>query len=179
MESNPLELYERASTWTGTKVAGAATKLDAATPCDEWNVRTLMNHMLDTQHYFVATARGEDVSPPSPNPPELLSDDPAADFERSRRETLSTFARPGVIEKTGPSLGVAFSDLLLHGWDLAKATTQDAAMPEGLPEAAYEMIHGKFTDEQRKGLFKPEISVGSDASAQDRLLAYTGRDPSS
>jgi hypothetical protein len=39
------------------------------------------------------------------------------------------------------------------------------------------MIHGKFTDDQRKGVFDPEIEVGDDASPQDRLLAYTGRDP--
>ena len=56
MEPDLLGLYERASEWTATKVAGAATKLDAATPCDEWDVRTLMNHMLDTQHYFVGAA---------------------------------------------------------------------------------------------------------------------------
>ena len=51
-------------------------------------------------------------------------------------------------------------------------------MPDGLPDAAYSLIHGRFTDEQRKGIFKPEIPVGPNASAQDRLLAYTGRDPS-
>ena len=50
-------------------------------------------------------------------------------------------------------------------------------MPDGLPDAAYSLIHGRFTEEQRKGVFKPEIPVGPDASAQDRLLAYTGRDP--
>lgn len=178
MEPDLLGLYERASEWTATKVAGAATKLDAATPCDEWDVRTLMNHMLDTQHYFVGAARGEQVSPPSRMPPELLSDDPVADFDRARAETLSTFAEPGVIEKTGPSLGIAFSDQLLHGWDLAKATAQDATMSEGLAEAAYAMIHGRFTDDQRRGVFKPEVAVGSSASPQDKLLAYAGRDPS-
>ena len=178
MEPDLLELYARASEWTASKVAGAATKLDARTPCDEWDVRTLLNHMLDTQHYFVGAARGEDVSPPSPTPPELLSDDPIADFDRARADTLRTFAEPGVLEKTGPSLGIAFSDQLLHGWDLAQATEQDATMPEGLATAAYEMIHGRFTDEQRKGVFKPEIAVAANASAQDRLLAYTGRDPS-
>jgi hypothetical protein len=41
------------------------------------------------------------------------------------------------------------------------------------------MIHGRFTDDQRKGVFKPEVAVAPDASAQDKLLAYTGRDPSS
>jgi uncharacterized protein (TIGR03086 family) len=172
-----LELYERASEWTGGKVAGAATNLDATTPCDKWDVRTLMDHMLETQRYFVGAARGEDVSPPSPNPPKLVSDDPVGDFDRARAETLSTFAEPGVIEKTGPSLGIAFSDLLLHGWDLAKATAQDTKMPEGLPEATYEMIHGRFTDEQRNGVFKPEVAIATDASAQEKLLAYTGRDP--
>jgi uncharacterized protein (TIGR03086 family) len=66
---------------------------------------------------------------------------------------------------------------LLHGWDVAVASGQDATMPDGLAQAAYETIHGKFTAEQRRGLFKPEIPVGADASPQDRLLAYTGRDP--
>jgi len=177
MEPNLLDLYERASEWTTAKVAGATSKLDAPTPCDQWDVRTLLNHMLETQKYFVGAARGEDVSPPAASPPELLGDDPRADFERGRREMLSTYGAPGVIEKTGPSLGIAFSDQLLHGWDVAKATGQDTKMPDGLPEAAFEMIHGRFTDDQRKGVFKPEIGVPAGASGQEKLLAYTGRKP--
>lgn len=170
-----LLLYRRASEWTGEKVAGAMNRLDARTPCDEWDVRALLNHMLDTQRYFVGSARGEDVSPPSPNPPALISDDPRVDFESSRHDMLEVFGEPGVIDKTGPSLGIAFGDQLLHGWDLARATHQDSTMPEGLAEAAYSMIHGRFTDEQRKGLFKPAIDVPDDATPQDKLLAYTGR----
>jgi uncharacterized protein (TIGR03086 family) len=178
MESDLLDAYERASEWTGTKVEGATTQLDAATLCDGWDVRTLMNHMLDTQRYFGGVARGEEVSPPSPVPPQLLGDDPVADFQRARSENERAFTEPGVIEATGPSLGIAFSDQLLHGWDLARATAQDATMPSGLAEVAYEMIYGRFTDDQRPGVFKPEVAVAADASAQDKLLAYTGRDPS-
>jgi uncharacterized protein (TIGR03086 family) len=106
---------------------------------------------------------------------DLLGDDPVADFERARAETLQAFGEPGVIDKTGPSLGIAFSDQLLHGWDLATATGQDARMPAGLPEAAYELIHGAFTEEQRVGIFKPELDPGQSPTAQERLLAYTGR----
>ena len=178
MDIDLLDLYQRASDWTLTKVAGATDKLDEQTPCDEWDVRTLMNHMLETDRYFVGAARGEDVSPPSPQPPHMLGNDPVADFEHAQQETLQTFGADGVIEKTGPSLGIAFSDQLLHGWDLARATDQDATMPDGLAQAAYDMIHGRFTDEQRKGTFKPEIAVAPDATAQDKLLAYTGRNPS-
>jgi uncharacterized protein (TIGR03086 family) len=177
MELDLLDLFERASAWTTSKVASASADLDAPTPCDDWDVRTLLNHMLDTQQYFVGSARGEDASPPGPTPPERLSNDPVADFERARSETLRTFGEPGVIEKTGTSLGIAFSDQLLHGWDLATATGQDATMPDGLAEAAYEMIHGRFTDDQRQGIFKPELQVAGDASPQEKLLAYTGRTP--
>ena len=180
MTVDPLDLYRRASQWTLSMIPEAAAQLQAKTPCDDWDVAELMNHMLETQQYFVSSARGEAASPPSPVPPQdLLGEDPAADFERARAQTLAVFGEPGVIEKTGPSLGIAFSDQLLHGWDLATATGQDATMPTGLPEAAYEMIHGRFTPEQRQGVFKPEVSVGPDASPQDKLLAYTGRDPSS
>jgi len=178
MKTDMLDLYGQASEWTLDKVAGAVAKLDADTPCDQWDTRTLMNHMLETQHYFVGSARGEDVRPPGQEPPTVMSADPVTDFRRMRGEMLTTFGKDGMIEKTGPTLGIAFADQLLHGWDLAKATGQDATMPEGLAEAAYEAIHGRFTDEQRKGTFKPEVPVGADASAQDRLLAYAGRNPS-
>ena len=173
-----ISLYGRASEWTLSKVSGAKTKLDFATPCDEWDVRELLNHMLETQQFFVGTARSEDVSPPSPKPSELLGDDPVADFEHACSETLTAFGEDGVIAKTGLSLGIAFTDLLLHGWDLAKATGQDATMPDGLADAAYEIVHGRFTDEERKGVFGPEVVISKGVSAQDRLLAYTGRNPS-
>ena len=172
-----MDLYRRASDWTLGLVAGAKDRLDAPTPCDKWDVRTLMNHMLDTQRYFTSSAAGEHASLPSPNPPEILGDDPVASFERGRDKLVDAFSQEGVIEKTGPSLGIAFGDQLLHGWDLAKASGQDATMPEGLADAAYQLIHGKFTDEQRKGVFKPEVKVADDASAQEKLLAYTGRQP--
>ena len=69
-------------------------------------------------------------------------------------------------------------EIVLHGWDLAQATGQDSTMPDGLAAAAYETIHGRFTEEQRKNVFKPEIPVAPSASPQEKLLAYTGRDPS-
>ena len=177
MASDLVDLYRRASAWTAEKVAGAGARLDAATPCDEWNLRTLVNHMLETQRYFLASGRGEKASSPGQVPPTLISDDPARDFARARDDMLTTYADPSVVAKTGPALGIAFSDVLLHGWDVARASGQDATMPPDLAEAAYGTIHGRFTDEQRKGVFKPELPVRPDASPQARLLAYTGRQP--
>jgi uncharacterized protein (TIGR03086 family) len=172
-----LDLYARASTWTLVKVRGAVDKMDSPTPCDDWDVGTLLNHMLDTQRYFTGTARGEDISSPSPTPPRFIGENPVPTFEKGRSDLLGAFREPGVIEKNGPALEIAFADQLLHGWDLARGTGQDSTMPAGLPAAAYQMIHGRFTDEERQGLFKPAIAVPSNASPQVKLLAYTGRDP--
>jgi uncharacterized protein (TIGR03086 family) len=176
MPTDLLDLYARASDWTAGKVAGT-TDLEAATPCEEWRVRDLLAHMLDTQRYFAGAARGEDPPPPSATPPPLSTQDPAADLAEVRAQLLEAFGGEGVIERTGPLLGIAFTEQLLHGWDLARATDQDATMPAGLAEAAYEAIHGRFSDEQRKGVFGPELPAGDDATPEERLLAYTGRDP--
>ena len=174
MNTDLLDLYGRGSQWCGEKVA-SATALDGPTRCDGWTVRDLLNHMLETQRYFAGSARGEVVSPPSPNPPTLLTENPVDDFARARADVLNAFAQVGVLARTGPSLGIAFSDQLLHGWDLAVATGQEATMPDGLAEEAYRSIFGMFTDVQRVGVFKPALPVGDDATAQERLLAYTGR----
>jgi uncharacterized protein (TIGR03086 family) len=176
MQADLLDLYRQASQWTAEKVSGARD-LEAVTPCPGWRVRDLLNHMLDTQRYFAGAARGEDAAPPAPSPPSLLTDDPTGDFARATSAVGAAYARDGVLERMGPVLGIAFSDQLLHGWDVARATKQDETMPDGLAEAAYDCIHGRFTDEQRKGVFGPEIPVGDDATPQQRLLAYTGRDP--
>jgi uncharacterized protein (TIGR03086 family) len=173
---NQMTRYQRASAWTAEKVAGAANQLDAATPCEDWNVRTLLNHMVQTQQFFSGRAQGKDVAL-TPDPPNLIGDDPTGVFERARQDVINVFSEPGVIEKTGPLLGIAFSDVLIHGWDVARATNQDATMPDGLAAAAYETIHGRFTDEQRHGVFRPEVAIAEDAADQEKLLAYTGRDP--
>jgi len=170
-----LNLFDRASAWTLGKVRGTTHKMDRQTPCDEWDVRNLLNHMLDTQRYFAGTGRGEEAEPPSRTPPRLLGDNPLKEFRRSRAELFCAFAEPGVIETTGPTLGIALADQLVHGWDVATATRQETTMPEDLADAAYQMILGRLTDDQRDGLFKTALTVPPDASPQAQLLAYTGR----
>jgi uncharacterized protein (TIGR03086 family) len=172
-----LDLFERGTEWTASKIPGAADQLDSKTPCEDWQVRDLLNHMIDSQQFFAATARGEQASLPGSPPPERIGDDPAGAYEEMRQETLSAYRRPGVLEKTGPSLGIAFCDQLIHGADLARATGQDDTMPDGLAEAAFQMIDGNLTPDNRGAGFKPEVDAPANASAQERLLAYTGRRP--
>ena len=174
-----LDLYDRGSTWTATKVKGAAGQLDAQTPCEEWKVRDVVNHLLDTSRYFEEAAAGKDASPPAETPPDALQGgDPVAAHEKARQSILRAYREPGVIEKTGPSLAIAFCDQLLHGWDIAKGTGQDATIPDDLAEAAFGALNGRLNDDNRGNGFKPEVNVPESASTQDKLLAYVGRDPS-
>lgn len=172
-----LDLYERGSGWTAGKIAGAGDKLDAKTPCEDWDARTLVDHLLEAQRYFAATGRGEEGTLPSPNPPSLAGDDPAGAYEASRQEILQVYGEPGVIEKTGPLLGIAFCDSLIHGCDLARATGQDDTMPEDLAAAAFDMLDGRLTPDRRGDAFGPAIDVPDTATAQEKVLAYTGRTP--
>jgi hypothetical protein len=91
MTLDMLDLFGRASAWTLGKVRGATGKLDDPTPCAEWDVRALLNHMLNTENYFIGVARGEEAAQPARVPPPRLSDDPVADFDRTRQDALKAF----------------------------------------------------------------------------------------
>jgi len=169
-----LDLYDRASAWTGSKIAGAKDKLEAATRCEEWKVRDIVNHLLHGHAMFQGAVRGEQLAPPQGPPPELLTGDPAKQFEDGRQAMLGAFR--GASEDKNRALGIALADTLVHGSDIAKATGQDATMPEDLAEAALGMVSG-IPPEGAPGMFKPRVEVPDDASAHDRLLGVTGRTP--
>jgi uncharacterized protein (TIGR03086 family) len=172
-----LDLYQRATEWSASKIPAAAAKLDASTPCDKWDVRAVLNHMLDSQQWFADVPQGTSTPGPSPTPPDLITDDPVKDYQAATEKTLAAYQDASVTKEHGPTLGIGFVDQLVHGWDLATATGQDAAMPADLAETAFNMVNGRMDGDKRGEMFKPEVKVGDDASAQEKLLAYSGRDP--
>jgi uncharacterized protein (TIGR03086 family) len=119
----------------------------------------------------------------------LVGDDPVSQYEDARKATVDAYSQPGVLEGTvkGSSgdvpamqiLGIALCDQLIHGWDLAKATGQDATMPADLAAAAWMMIGGRIPDDVRGPgrSFSSAVAVADDASDQDKLIGYCGRTP--
>ena len=178
MDTDLVDAYRRGSDWAIQKIEGARDKLDAPTPCEGWDVRTLLNHMLQTQQYFAGSAQGKEASPPTPEPPSLIGDDPATEFKASQAEIIDAFSKPGAVDKNPMGIGIAFSDMLVHGCDVARATGQDDTMPDGLAEAAYGVISPNINADNRANVFGPEVAVPDDAPAQAKLLGFTGRAPS-
>ena len=173
---NPVDLFDKGSSWTKQKIEGAKDQLDAQTPCEEWKVRDVIGHVTAGQEYFQKSARGEEASFDVFQPSGKVAGDPAAAYEEARQATLEAF-RGADPEQNAMTIGIAFVDQVIHGTDIAKATGQDATIPADLAEAAFGMINGNLPPERRGDAFGPEIEVPDDAPVQDKLLAYMGRKP--
>ena len=87
----------------------------------------------------------------------------------------------GGIELPGEQAGiVALDELVLHGWDVARASGQPYEPDPALLEIVHDFVaqfSGPGMDEQREGLFGPEVEVPADAPLLDRVLGLAGRDP--
>jgi uncharacterized protein (TIGR03086 family) len=181
----------RALDATGALVAGVRNdQWSNSTPCPQWNVRSLVNHLVLGNRRSASTLHGEEppsaVGRHSPDV-DILGDDPVGAYREMGAALLAAFTQPAVFERTfqvpaGRVPGVVMlhlriTELLVHGWDLARATGQPAQLPDDLAEQEFAFARGPHApDVPRTGQpFGPVQSVADDAPAIDRLAAYLGR----
>jgi uncharacterized protein (TIGR03086 family) len=174
---------------TGKIVAGVRPdQLGDSTPCDAWDVRALLNHVIGVAEAFSHVGNGTPINPPDPNTDYFVGDDYAAAYHSATSRLLAAWRKPGVLDATitlpfgdAPgSLGatINFIDVLVHGWDAARATGQDATLAPHLAEPALDLSRGIMNEQLRQsGAFGPEVAVAENAPAGDRLVAFLGRTP--
>lgn len=160
----------------------AADQWTAPTPCTEWNVRDLVNHLVGTNLVLVAMF---EESPMPERGADRLGDDPAGAYRRSAAALQAAAARPGVLERSQRTpLGTAtgaerlqwrIADLLTHSWDLIQATSVAAELPDDLIEQALAFVQAQLPSQPRAGRFSDPQPIGDDATAISRLAAFTGR----
>jgi uncharacterized protein (TIGR03086 family) len=160
----------------------------AATPCPEFDARTLMNHMVLANYFFASVAKGERLEGDGSDMPDMLGDDPAAAHQASAQQLIDALRGPGVLDRTFDfgfaqmpgqgALGIMVMEATVHGWDLAKATGQDASID---PTLATMLIDGASAlDGVRNEQGNPfgfAVEVPTDAPPGDRLIALAGRQP--
>jgi uncharacterized protein (TIGR03086 family) len=160
-----------------------ADQWSAPTPCTDWKVRQLVNHLIGMNRVFAALLADQ---PPPPRPPaDHVEDDPLSAYRNSAAALQAAFERPGVLERTyhGPlgtatgaeRLQIRLYDLLAHGWDLAQATGQPADLPEALAEQSLAFARTQLADQARPGRFGPAQIVAEQSPAIERLVAFLGR----
>jgi uncharacterized protein (TIGR03086 family) len=163
-------------------IAGVrADQFDDKTPCAEWTVRDLLDHMIGVVAGLGSAAAGK---PPSPFE---LAADPAAQFQTAAAEALEAWRAPGVLDTIvdgGPGpmpghvlAGINLLDTATHSWDLATATGQPATLPDDVATAALGASRATISPEIRPGRFGPEVAAPAGASATDALVAFLGRTP--
>jgi uncharacterized protein (TIGR03086 family) len=163
-------------------------QLTAQSPCTDWTVRDVINHITGGAHMFAMSA--EQGSVPDDVMGQLLGGDNLGDdfkgsFRQAADRAVAAFGEPGVLEKTvrlpfgempaGVALNIAIFDLTTHAADLAKATgqkLQDTELAETALAVGKQMIG---PDLRQPGFFDAEQAAPADASPEDRLLAFAGR----
>lgn len=159
---------------------------NAPTPCDDWDVRTLVNHVVTGTVLFDTMLRR--TAPPD-RTVDHLGDDPAAAFSSAGVSFVDALSGPGVLnetfttflgDQTGASIAwMRINEYLVHGWDIARATGQSTdVLPEDLAAASLDGVRRRLdsVDRTQMALFAAAKSAGDAAPVIDRLAAYLGRD---
>ncbi|MFE3328642.1 TIGR03086 family metal-binding protein [Streptomyces sp. NPDC059176] len=158
-------------------------QLTAPTPCADYDVRALVNHLLQVIVNFRALAAKQDAD--FSTTPDLTTGDWQGAFEEEAARLAKAWAEPGAEDGTSGSLGfpartvghMVLGDLTVHAWDLARATGQaydpDPDVVTELDRALTEMA----PTARAWGAFGEPVSLPEDAPAFHRVLATTGRDP--
>lgn len=182
-----LDLHERAMAEFDRRVhAVGADQWNDSTPCEQWDVRTLVAHLVDEQLWvpgLLDRRPYEEVGRSVPD--DVLGSDPVAAWEKAAREARDAFTRPGALDGTVRlsygEVGVDHycrqmaHDLLIHAWDLARGIDADDRLDADAVSTTSEQVRPNAGELAGTGLFAPPVDVPDDADEQTRLLALFGR----
>jgi uncharacterized protein (TIGR03086 family) len=164
----------------------------APTPCPEYDVAALRQHVLSWLPVFAAALDDPAGAEPRPDPQtyQAPADPDAAaaevgDVAQKVTKALAAGVADIPVQLLGAALpgsvivGMVTGEVIAHGWDLARATARPWSPDPAAADSALATMRGMLTPEIRgSGMsFGPEVAVPDDASEVDRLLAFTGRDP--
>ncbi|HEX7186961.1 MAG TPA: TIGR03086 family metal-binding protein [Actinomycetes bacterium] len=171
--------------------------LAGPTPCPDYSVAALLDHLMGLSMAFTWAATK--TTPPAESgeagPPDPSAEHLDAGWRRELPERLRALAAAwkdpdawtGMATAGGVTMpaevmgAVALDEVVLHGWDLARATGQELVLDPASTHAVLAFTETSARPENeagRAGVFGPVVPVPADAPPLDRALGYAGRDPS-
>jgi uncharacterized protein (TIGR03086 family) len=180
---SPAERHRRIAGGFSARVAGvAAGEWDVPAPVPEWTARDVVRHLVDWSRAFLSTGAGVEL-PEGPS----IDDDPAAAWQAHVTGVQALVDDPGDRVLSNPHTGDVplaeavdrfyTSDVLMHTWDLARATGQDDRLDEADCAELYDGMAGVDEMLRASGQYGPAVPVAANAPVQDRLIGFIGRDP--
>jgi uncharacterized protein (TIGR03086 family) len=160
----------------------------APTPCTEWDVRALVNHVVGANRRYTMLLHGATTDEvEATRAADHLSGDPVTSFAATAAELTAAFAEPGAMartayhragERTGAQLlEMRVLDIAVHTWDLARAIGASESLDPGVVAFAL-TLQDTFDAARQRGAFAPPPgNTPADSSAQACLLYLAGRQP--
>jgi uncharacterized protein (TIGR03086 family) len=188
-ESHTVTLVERALDQTAAIIAAVSPEhARLPTPCPSWDVRALVQHLvMQDLPNFTVSARGKTADWQATSGE--LGDDWSQAFRTGAQRLLDTWLAADLDQPVAMPGGAhaplrsradqQITELAVHGWDLVKATGQDAKLDPALARHALgwsqQMLRPEFRGPDKA--FGTEVPVPTDAPIYDRLAGWFGRDP--
>jgi uncharacterized protein (TIGR03086 family) len=187
---NLVALMARALDQTGAIIAAIQPEqANLPTPCRSWDVRALVNHVVDEVHQFAVVTGGGDRKHLGLD---VVGDDWAGAYRAAAAELLAVWQQPGVLDRTQRlpfgevpakwAVGQQITELVIHAWDIATATGQSTDLDPELGQLALDWgkhnVKPEFRGDEASGHhIGPEVPVRDDAALYDRIAAFGGREP--
>jgi uncharacterized protein (TIGR03086 family) len=190
MEKKNLSAEMATASAEAARVVGNVPQkaLDAPTPCGDWDLRTLLNHtILWTSYSAERRAHGESVAE------DLMKKDFTADpgfredYARQISKAVQAWSAPEAWAGTRNVMGDAtpaadvgamlLMETALHGWDVARATGQEFATDEQTARALEDIVQAQAELFRKYQGFADAVEPPENATAFERALTLSGRDP--
>ena len=175
MSDSEIDLVESVFLETEASIAAVTPdQLRLPTPCADYNVADLINHLVGWAQNFASRFSG--VSDPM-NPKDYrVGASPEVEFDQAAQVIVDAY-RSGAEPTTQLPTGFMVMEFLTHGWDLAIAINRPADYSADAAELGLNTAKEMLKPERRGSAFAPAFEVAPDAGAVDRLVAFMGRDP--
>jgi uncharacterized protein (TIGR03086 family) len=182
MESPADRYRRRAAAFAEVIAAVPADRWASRSPCPDWTALDVVRHVVESQATFLNFV--ESAMPPGP----AVDDDPLGAFVHATGTIQANLDDPDVAGRTfeGMMGTQTFTqavdrflsfDLVVHRWDIARATGGDESIDPGDVEALQASAESMGAAMRGPWAFGTEVPVADDANPQERLLAFLGREP--
>jgi uncharacterized protein (TIGR03086 family) len=157
------------------------------TPCSDWDVKAVVNHIVYENMWMIAIFNGRTIADVGGEfEGDLVGDDPAGVYTRTANEVKAILSEPDAMSRTcqissGPVSGAdyakeLFLDTLIHGWDIAVGSNQDAVLDDYLVKMCMPLGQAIADSDSYGSNFKSATDGTTSGNPQTQLLALLGRD---
>jgi len=183
-----VDLYHRAGQEFTDRANRIGDRWSAATPCEDWDVRALVHHIVEEERWAPLLLAGATIADVGDRlAGDLLGDAPLIALHDAAAQAVAAVAAPDAMERTvhlsyGDASGREYSmqlaaDHLVHAWDLARALDDDTRLDPDAVAAVLSWFAGNEQGYRSAGLIGPRPAFPDGAGPQEELLVMFGRTP--